>query len=145
MPLAESCLWCHVHSASMKQMTPISMCSKCNGSLCTDQHFFFIFTIQGQTHKPKFCHKWEGKHYLKCCTLEFMYIILIYCKNLCIFLIIRICIKIVVNDTMEFYNVLSCKYLSTSEFQQEKLDTPPVKIQPSAPYHKRCCKSPILM
>jgi len=42
MPLAESCLWCHVHSASMKQMTPTSMCSKCNCCLCTDQNFLYL-------------------------------------------------------------------------------------------------------
>jgi hypothetical protein len=42
MPLAESFLWCHVYLTSMKQITPTSMCSKCNGSLCKDQHFYHL-------------------------------------------------------------------------------------------------------
>jgi hypothetical protein len=45
-----------------------------------------------------------------------MYIILLTARASASFLDIRIFIKIAVNDTMEFYNVLSCKYFSTSQF-----------------------------
>ena len=78
MPLAESRLWCHTHSATMKQMTPLFMYSKRNGSLCTDQ-YFFIFNIQGQSIycKSTICFRQHNNIMVHLLNFNIKYIIIL--------------------------------------------------------------------